>query len=116
AGSAVLDCRIVHFVIKIQLLIVPDDVRDVGDDFDALSYERTGCFPNVDGLQLGAEQNRTDFYRGLFQLRNDERAFERSHLAAGIFSNGNLHGESAWRQRCAGAVEHLMCWECSAGW
>ena len=89
-----------YFVVEEQLLVAPDDVREVRQKLHAVAHERA-VRSLRDGLQLRAEDDRAHLQRRLFQLRHGHACLERSHQSARVLADDDLDLKPAGRKRHA---------------
>src|SRR5262249_43757199 len=68
ARCAVLEHRIVDLIVEIQLLVVADDVGEVGDELDAVADQRARRLASSNALQLRSKHQRTDLHWSLLEL------------------------------------------------
>ena len=99
--------RIVDLVKQIQVLILPEDVRQVGHQLETVAGEWAITFlPRGDAL--AGKHNRTHLEWSLAQIRHVNVSFERSHVSGLILTHHELEVIQARRQCEAGGVLHIL--------
>ena len=78
---------IVDLVEQIQVLVLAEDVADVGHVFLAVAHQRIDSFRLLAGLALRGEQNRTHLERSLLQIGQRDIGDERAHAAGLVFAH-----------------------------